>query len=152
MGSNAPRYIEIKVIGPLAKLERVLRDIMDRYMTELYRYNELIKSYGYYLKPMHIVTRRTSNGIRRYYYFGKYWYKLSYEGKRGKTSRVKWIYVGRNKPLPEIPDPPPNPLDLLMVKIDNNSIRLYVSSNKMIKKIIELFKGFKVYVRIIQGP
>jgi hypothetical protein len=66
----------------------------------VYEYNTKIRGYGVYLKPYHIVYR---NG-KKYIYIGRYWYKL--ERKNGKQ---KWIYLGKEKPLPNLPDPPELP-------------------------------------------
>ncbi|MFP3203656.1 MAG: hypothetical protein RXR43_16050, partial [Sulfolobus sp.] len=41
---------------------------------------------------------------KKYIYIGRYWYKL--ERKNGKQ---KWIYLGKEKPLPNLPDPPELP-------------------------------------------
>ena len=66
----------------------------------VYEYNTKIRGYGVYLKPYHIVYK---NG-KKYIYIGRYWYKL--ERKNGKQ---KWVYLGKEKPLPNLPDPPELP-------------------------------------------
>jgi len=76
----------------------------------LYEYNSMIKDTGYYLKPFHIVTKKYGNKIKTYYYYGRYWYRLSAQG-----SRLKWYYVGSRKPLQNLPDPPINPLILIKI-------------------------------------
>lgn len=83
------------------------------YKEKLYEYNSMIKGKGYYLKPFHIVTKRYRGGRKTYYYYGKYWYKLSLQG-----SKLRWNYVGNRKPIQDLPDPPVNPLIFIRV-IDN---------------------------------
>ena len=86
--------------------------LMDLYKVQLYEYNSKIKDFKVYLKPMHIVVKRTSNGDKKvYYYFGKYWYRVEIE-----KSRIRWVYLGCKKPFETIPDPPLNPL--LIVRVD----------------------------------
>ncbi len=75
------------------------------YREKLYEYNSMIKGTGYYLKPFHIVTKKYRGSKKTYYYYGKYWYRLSLQG-----SKLKWRYIGNRKPLQNLPDPPINPL------------------------------------------
>ncbi len=96
---------------------KALEEALEKYRRELYSYNSFIKRYGYYLKPMHIVYRRTKRGLTKYVYYGRYWYRVKYLDKHGGTSRVKWVYVGREKPDPRLPDPPVHPLDGLVVRV-----------------------------------
>ncbi len=96
--------------------------ILDEYKLKLYRYNRSIRRLGYYLKPVHIVYKRSLGRVVKYVYYGRYWYRLEYVGKKGRTSRIKWVYVGREKPLPEIPNPPEHPLEGLVLRIDDTGI------------------------------
>ena len=91
----------------------------------VYRYNELLRGTGYYLKPVHIVTKRVEGERRRYIYIGRYWWRLSVSsGRRG--SRVKWSYVGKEMP-PElrgrVPPPPSSRLaGLRYIALGNGDI------------------------------
>ncbi|MEM1750607.1 MAG: hypothetical protein QW369_05150 [Desulfurococcaceae archaeon] len=100
---------------------RIYEEAIENYKKELYSYNNAIRHYGYYLKPMHIVCRRTRSGLVKYIYYGRYWYKVKYLGKYRGTSKVKWVYVGRNKPDPRLPDPPIHPLNGLVIRVVNGS-------------------------------
>ncbi|MET1101789.1 MAG: hypothetical protein ABWW69_04855 [Pyrodictiaceae archaeon] len=124
---------------------RIIKDFMEKYKRELYAYNSMISETGYYLKPVHIVVRTMPNGEKRsYYYYGRYWWKIVYIGKRGRTSRIKWKYLGKRKPLElsKYPEPPPNPLEGLSYYVQDNDIIVR-------KKIYEAFKNiFKNAVTI----
>jgi hypothetical protein len=94
-------------------MKKIVAILLDSYRQALYEYNRTIKRFGVYLKPLHIVVRKYPYGEKRlYYYFGRYWYILKKEG-----SNLKWIYLGKEKPFPELPDPPINPL--LLVEVIN---------------------------------
>ncbi len=98
--------------------------LLEEYIQMIYRYNSVIRETGYYLKPVHIVTKHTSDGKKTYIYVGRYWWRIKYVGKRGKTSRIKWMYIGRVKPpeLRDYPDPPQHPLVGLTVAIDGDDL------------------------------
>ncbi|MCD6488498.1 MAG: hypothetical protein J7K21_04665 [Desulfurococcales archaeon] len=119
-------------LGVITLLDRVL----DKYRKALYDYNKLISGKGYYLKPVHIVVKKSRTGIPvKYIYYGRYWYRIKYIGKRSGTSRIKWTYIGRYKPDPNLPDPPVNPLEGIVVKIDRG--RYYINIEpKIIDQII----------------
>lgn len=105
-------------------LEAVAR-LLEEYKRDLYSYNSMIRETGYYLKPVHIVVKNTVDGRKRYVYVGRYWWRIVYTGKKGKTSRIKWIYVGKEKPqeLKNYPDPPGNPLvGFSFIPVDNGDI------------------------------
>jgi hypothetical protein len=129
----------------LAKLIRVkngrfyLEKALEEYIRLIYRYNTLIRETGYYLKPVHIVTKKTNDGKKTYIYIGRYWWKIKYVGKRGRTSRIKWIYVGKEKPaeLKDYPDPPYHPLAGLKVVIDGNDVLI---DEKTLRKYRWLFE------------
>lgn len=88
--------------------------MIGRLLIPIYNYNSLIKSRGYYLKPVHIVTRQSPDGTKvTYYYYGRYWYKLE---KDQTTKKLKWKYLGKEKPDPSLPDPPPFQLEGLVIK------------------------------------
>lgn len=110
-------YIEIS-----EKYFKKLMDLLEEYKKELYRYNREISLTGYYLKPYHMVVKKSSRGKIKYIYYGRYWYKILYLGKRGKTSVIKWIYLGNEKPSENLPDPPRHPLEGIVIKIENNRV------------------------------
>ncbi len=121
------------------KIKEVL-PIIEKQLQKIYEYNKRIKNTGYYLKPVHIVVKKTISGEKKIYrYYGRYWWNVVYRGKRGGKSIIKWIYVGREKP-PGIPDPPTHPLEGLVIfyheKKDNE---FYV--NKGLKD--KFFKALK---------
>lgn len=99
-----------------------LNDILNEYKRVLYEYNKLVSSRGYRLKPVHMVVKKTPLGKVKYLYFGRYWYRVVYTGKTGRTSRVKWVYLGKNKPEEDLPDPPKHPLEGIVVKIDSTGV------------------------------
>jgi hypothetical protein len=112
----------------LAQLNLLVGELLK----DFYKYNELIKERGFYLKPVHIVTRKLQDGSTvKYYYYGRYWYRL----EKTPTGRIKWVYVGRTKPIPELPDPPENPLEGLVVKVYNDVVEIVIASEEMMKLI-----------------
>lgn len=88
----------------------------------IYEYNNIVKNYGYYLKPVHIVVKKSGNETVKYYYYGRYWYRIEYV--KGKKKRLKWIYVGKEKPDKKLPDPPNNPFEGTVIKIRNGTIEI----------------------------
>jgi len=112
----------------LIKLNLIIGQILPVF----YEYNNMIKQQGFYLKPVHMVTRRLQDGtIVKYYYYGRYWYKL----EKTPTGRLKWIYIGKEKPLPELPDPPENPLEGVVVKRVNETIEIIFGSEELFRTI-----------------
>lgn len=116
----------------------VLRKIsllLSEYLTAFYSYNSLIKDKNYYLKPVHVVVRRTPDGGSvKYYYYGRYWYSLQ---KTSAPSKVRWIYKGREKPDPSLPDPPANPVEGLVIKQYEDYVELVFSNEELFKLIYE---------------
>lgn len=96
--------------------------IISDHLRSIYEYNNIVKNYGYYLKPVHMVVKQTKSGKIKYYYYGRYWYRIEYV--KGSKSRIKWIYIGRNKPDPRLPDPPNNPLEGTVIKVGEDSIEI----------------------------
>ncbi|BCS91912.1 hypothetical protein [Metallosphaera javensis (ex Sakai et al. 2022)] len=80
--------------------EREFDKVLSALKSLVYDYNTKIREYGVYLKPFHVVYKKG----KRYIYIGKYWYRL--EKLNGK---LKWIYLGKAKPLEQLPDPPSLP-------------------------------------------
>ena len=134
-----PRRRYLRIINGLDAVERLLEE----YKRKIYRYNSLIRDTGFYLKPLHIVSRRVDDGRRTYYYFGRYWWRVVYAGKSGKTSRVKWIYVGREKPseLAGYPDPPSYPIAGLRFSVDGRDV---IIDRRVYEKYRWVFEGYTV--------
>ena len=86
-------------------------EIFSKLKSLVYSYNADLKGTGLYLKPFHIVYK--SNG-KQYIYIGKYWYYLEY-----KDGKVKWYYLGTEKPLDKLPDPPAIPNVTIIKKGDD---------------------------------
>ena len=110
----------------------LLNSLIEKYKNELYAYNTLIKKYGFYLKPYHIVVKYSRDKKIKYIYYGRYWYRLKYIGKRGSTSKVKWVYIGSEKPINSLPDPPHNPLEGAVLKICDDGIYIKYLKNQVI--------------------
>lgn len=109
-----------------------LNIIMAELLPVIYEYNNKIRHTGFYLKPVHISTRRLQDGtVIKYYYYGRYWYKL----EKPSPSKIKWIYIGREKPSPELPDPPPNPLEGVVVKKYDGRIEIEFGNEQLFREI-----------------
>jgi hypothetical protein len=54
---------------------------------------KLIREKGLYLKPYHIVYKKTTLGEMEYRYYGEYWYKVVYQNKKRRL-----IYIGKSIP------------------------------------------------------
>ena len=108
-----------------ADFKKLLAQALDECLKRVYEYNNVVKNYGLYLKPIHIVTK--SNG-RIYIYIAKYWYKLQ---KRG--SNIRWIYVGRKKPENSIiPNPPSCPIERVVVKLNGKRVEIDMELYKIL--------------------
>lgn len=107
-----------------------------RLLTPIYQYNSAIKHFGYYLKPVHVVSRRSDGNLVKYYYYGRYWYRLD-----TSSSKLKWIYIGRNKPDPSLPDPPPHELEGLVVKKSDGFVEFLAHSEDLLEKIYVILKS-----------
>lgn len=113
--------------------ETILKKInilLSNYLPDIYRYNSLIKNRNYYLKPIHIVVKKTSSDIVKYMYYGRYWYRLV-----KKPGGVKWVYIGRSKPERDLPDPPSNPLEGLVLKITSSEVVVLSCTRELYDKI-----------------
>ncbi|MEM2296187.1 MAG: hypothetical protein QW775_05800 [Ignisphaera sp.] len=115
---------------------KVLKTLVDEYRTTLYSYNTMIKKYGVYLKPIHIVVKKTSEGAKVYHYYGKYWYKVVYS-----NGRLRWVYIGREKPFPWIPNPPLNPITTVkIINRGSDTSCIYVDKINLLEKITQYVK------------
>jgi hypothetical protein len=114
--------------------ELLIDKLIDVYKTSLYRYNTLLKKYGVYLKPVHIIVKKTAYGTKVYHYYGKYWYRLVYS-----DGKLRWIYMGREKPSHDIPDPPINPL--LVIKIlpekERDKVCVYIEKHCRSEEVLK---------------
>ena len=79
-----------------ANLLHTIREKIINYILNLQGLNGKI-----YLKPMHVVIVKKGNSVRKYVYVNRYWWKIKYSGKRSRTSKVKWKYLGKSIPLSE---------------------------------------------------
>ncbi len=95
---------------------------LDKLRVKVYWYNSKIKEYEVYLKPYHIVYKND----RKYIYIGKYWYKVT-----KVNGKLRWIYLGRKKPLDEMPDPPALVNFTIMMEGDS-----YIVDEKMLDQIV----------------
>jgi len=111
------------------KINLVLSD----YLIEIYDYNNIAKQKGFYLKPVHIVVKKKGDKKIKYYYYGRYWYKIEY--RKGKGSKIKWIYMGKSKPDPTLPDPPKNPLEGLVIRLSEDSITITAPSEEIYRLV-----------------
>ncbi len=102
--------------------EREFDKVLSTLKSLVYDYNTKIKDHGVYLKPFHIVYKR---GGKRYIYIGKYWYRL--EKLNGK---LKWIYLGKMKPMDQLPDPPSIP-ETTIIKEDT----IYVFDDSLLNQL-----------------
>jgi len=120
-------------------LSQLLNTFLETYKVRLYEYNRKVSKFGVYLKPLHIVTKQYANTTRTYYYYGRYWYKLI-----RKDGRLKWIYLGTNKPYTHLPDPPLNPLTLIEIRSRENNSCIYVIDNEIsFRSLIEILSLLK---------
>lgn len=112
-------------------------DLYSQFKLEILSYNERIKDTGYYVKPMHVAYKNNDAGRVKYIYFGRYWYRVV-----RRDNRLVWVYVGKDKPEPSLPDSPPNPFENVSIavindndiEIDLNSLELLASIEKHIGK------------------
>lgn len=126
----------------------ILMNLYEPYKRKINEYNVLIKDSGYYLKPLHFVYLKSPNMFTniKYVYFGRYWYRVyKASGSPGSKSRTKWIYVGKEKPDPTLPDPPINPFEGLYVLVVGSDVLLSEKSYKALVRISESFRGVNVF-------
>ncbi len=97
---------------------RVIMDLYTPYRIKIYEYNSKIKESGYYLKPIHVVHKEVGDRKVKYIYFGRYWYRVV----RNRGRKLRWVYVGKEKPDPHLPDPPLTPFEGIGVAVDNGDI------------------------------
>ncbi|WP_440059756.1 hypothetical protein ACSU1N_00935 [Thermogladius sp. 4427co] len=120
----------------LKKLNTVIAD----YLQQIYEYNNTARQKGYYLKPVHIAVRKEGNSVRtKYYYYGRYWYKIERTEKGG----IRWTYIGKEKPDPTLPDPPKNPLEGLVVKVRDSEVEAVFASEEMYNEIMKKLEALK---------
>ncbi len=119
----------VRVIGGASRLAAIVDEIKGPF----YKYNTLISATGYYLKPVHKVYKRTSQGIVRVYeYYGRYWW-------RKKNGRM--VYAGREKPRRVPLDPPPHPLEGLSIIVEEGDV---IMSCRDYERFRAYFQGLRV--------
>jgi len=124
--------LSLNVKGRVEEVVRKLNLLLADLLPEIYVYNNKIKHTGYYLKPVHIVVKTKSNGEKiKYYYYGRYWYRL----EKANGNKIKWIYIGKSKPSPELPDPPENPLEGLVLKIAGDEVIITASRRELLELV-----------------
>lgn len=142
--------IKIKTHNP----EEVVKQInllISNHLPKIYSYNKLIRYTKYYLKPIHMVVKKKPDGGKtKYYYYGRYWYKLEY-GNNG-SRKLKWIYVGKNKPSEDLPEPPDNPLDGLVLKISDGEVEIVASRREIYQLIYRVLASSQYPLESVQAP
>jgi len=142
--------IKIKTLNP----EEVVKQInllISNYLPKIYSYNKLIRYTKYYLKPIHIVVKKKPDGGKtKYYYYGRYWYRLEY-GSNG-SRKLKWIYVGKNKPVKDLPEPPDNPLEGLVLKISDGEVEIVSSKREIYQLIYRVLASSQYPLESVQAP
>lgn len=119
----------------------VIMEIFSPYRRRIYEYNSLIRESGYYLKPIHLVVKKSINSKYKYLYFGRYWYRFT----KTSSKRIRWIYVGREKPDPNLPEPPINPLEgLKIIAVNDNDIIVDEYVYNVLINIFPSLKGYNV--------
>jgi len=115
----------------------LIMEIFSPYRRRIYEYNSLIRESGYYLKPIHLVVKKDVNSKYKYLYFGRYWYRLI----KASNGRIRWIYVGREKPDPNLPEPPINPLEgLKIIVINENDV---IVDEYVYNTLVSMFPNLK---------
>ncbi|MEM0066495.1 MAG: hypothetical protein QXT76_03775 [Sulfolobales archaeon] len=122
-----------------------LLDLYTQFKLEILNYNEKIKNTGYYVKPIH-VTYKNSNGVKiKYVYFGRYWYRIS---KRKKG--VAWVYVGKEKPDPSLPDPPLNPFEgVSAIVLNDEDIEVELETLQLLARIEQSISQPGVFTKLL---
>ncbi|MEM2007213.1 MAG: hypothetical protein QW154_06215 [Sulfolobales archaeon] len=123
-----------------------LLDLYTQFKLELLEYNERIRDTGYYVKPMH-VTYKSDNGVKlKYVYFGRYWYRVN---KRKK--RLGWVYLGKEKPDPSLPDPPLNPFEgVSAIVLNDEDIEVGVETLQLLARIEQSINQPGVFTKLLK--
>ena len=140
MAAADPQHITMVLVrGGLSRV----KEIEPLFIKALGEYNKAVYRLGYYLKPKHVVLKTRGGRRVRYVYYGRYWWRVEYGGRKGGTSRIKWRYIGVRKP-DEVPPPPPMPLEgLKFIVVGGDDI---VMSYETFERFRWLFEGLKVVV------
>ncbi|MEB3861022.1 MAG: hypothetical protein GSR84_02235 [Desulfurococcales archaeon] len=107
-------------------------EILDEVKYKIYEYNTRISDTGYYLKPVHKVYKRLSDGtLKIYEYYGRYYWR-----KQGN----RLVYAGTEKPR-SLPEPEPTPLEgLTLIRVGDDII----IECSVYDRYKDLFKGLEV--------
>ena len=93
--------------------QKRFNELLAKLKSLVYEYNSEIGGKGVYLKPYHVVYK----GGKKYVYVGRYWYRLE-----RRNGRLKWIYLGKTKPYPDLPDPPAIPEITIVITESENLV------------------------------
>ncbi|MEM0037470.1 MAG: hypothetical protein QW772_00835 [Zestosphaera sp.] len=132
----------------------LLMKLYEPYKHRINEYNLTIKDSGYYLKPLHFVYLKSPNKLVsiKYVYFGRYWYRVhKLTNPRKHNSKVRWIYIGKEKPDPTLPDPPLNPFEGIYVLAFESDILLSEKSYRALVRISESMHGVNVFEGRVRG-
>jgi hypothetical protein len=125
---------------------RALLDLYTPYKIEIMKYNDSIRWSGYYVKPIHVTYKNRGGVTLKYMYFGRYWYRVSRRG-----GRVSWIYLGRDKPDPALPDPPLNPFEGLAATAIGEDVELDLEGLRLLSNIEKVLGTSGFFTRILEG-
>ncbi len=128
--------MSIRVKISMSEIEKLLRD----YTMKIREYNKKIKKSGYYLKPVHIVIKKVRGETRVYRYYGRYWWRVLYLGKKKGRSIIRWVYIGKEKPV-GLEEPPRNPLEgIVIYTLKGDEENIYVPASHYNKLVDALNK------------
>jgi len=113
-------------------LKYIIKTLEEAYKLKLYEYNSLISKWRIKLKPVHIVCSRG----KKYVYLGRYWYRVEYS-----SGKLKWVYLGKEKPFEHLPDPPLNPLDMVATYTKGGDVCIEIPDDIKPEVVIELLKA-----------
>ncbi len=135
--------MSIRVKISMSEIEKLLRD----YTMKIREYNKKIKKSGYYLKPVHIVIKKVRGETRVYRYYGRYWWRVLYLGKKKGRSIIRWVYIGKEKPV-GLEEPPRNPLEgIVIYTLKGDKENIYVPAshyNKLVNALNKILNKEKV--------
>ncbi len=126
----------------------LLMNLYEPYKRRINEYNLAIRDSGYYLKPIHFVYIKLPNERTnpRYVYFGRYWYRVHrLFSPRKRGSKIRWIYIGKEKPDPSLPDPPLNPFEGLHVIAVEGDLLVDEKSYRALTRISEGLHGTNIF-------
>ncbi|MEM0021834.1 MAG: hypothetical protein QW039_05425 [Fervidicoccaceae archaeon] len=131
-------------MGRITIPRELLNPFIEQIKLSFKNYNRMIESSGYYLKPVHYVTKISNDERRIYMYLGRYWWKIIYVGRDVKgRPRIKWIYMGKERPR-GLPEPPKNPLEgLAIYMIASDRENYYFEREEMASLLLKKLNEFR---------